>query len=259
MAIKYNDKSYFLTMNEFVNEMAINNDEIEKATTFLLDISKEKENIKFLKQILKDLINALTNCNEAFLTKHSKNGSTMVYMVSYDRKAERILSMIREIISKDIPEKLRSLYNKVLFPSGNENLFFTFVHIFDNLNRIHVPEGLPEILQGVGVGKKIYRAAIKKAGYISTNKFDRSVDAITVWDSLRKDHDIFSFIEGDNMICFDGNKSFNDTWGILKDFFAYEIEQEKSGNSLNTYVIDYDFRQKFRSEILDTDMKYLLK
>ena len=127
MAIKYNDKSYFLTMNEFVNEMAINNDEIEKATTFLLDISKEKENIKFLKQILKDLINALTNCNEAFLTKHSKNGSTMVYMVSYDRKAERILSMIREIISKDIPEKLRSLYNKVLFPSGNENLFFTLV------------------------------------------------------------------------------------------------------------------------------------
>lgn len=62
----------------------------------------------------------------------------------------------------------------------------------ESLNRLHV-DGIAAALRGIGLGKLIYRAAIKELGMISTALGASSDSAQRVWDSLCKDPAYYYF------------------------------------------------------------------
>ena len=61
------------------------------------------------------------------------------------------------------------------------------------------------------------------------------------------------------MICFNPEYSFEKIEKILIDFFEFEINNEKNGNKLDNYILDTDFRERYKKEIMKSDLKYLLK
>lgn len=259
MSIKSVDNFYIFSYNEYLKEMAISDEEMNRYDTFLNDISKTKENISSIKRIISKIKVCLANNDDFSIKKVETNGDTTVYKIVYTHETGSLIHRLERCFLDDIPETLKSLYFKTIYPDKDERPFEIIIQISNKLNRIHIPVGLPLIIQGVGFGKKIYRAAIKKFKFISTNRFDRTMDAVTVWDSMRKDHDIYSFIRQDQMICFDDSTEYVEIEKILLRFFDHEISEEKSGRKMDTYAVDTDFRNRYRSEMLKSDLRYILR
>lgn len=259
MAIKPLDNYYIFSYNEYLKEMSLSDEEIVKHDTFLKDVSKTKENIETIRKVIDKLRISLSNTDEFSLKKVDSNNSIDSYHVFYTHGTSNLVHTLERCFLDDISGKLKQLYFKTIYPDKEERPFEVIVQISKIFNRIHVPVGLPLVIQGVGFGKKIYRAAIKKFKYISTNRMDRTMDAVAVWDSLRKDHDIFSFIIEDKMICFDDKVEYSEIEKVLLEFFKHEIEEEKLGNKLDTYAVDTDFREKYRMQMLKSDLKYILR
>ena len=261
MAIYSQDSTYILAYNEYLSEMAIADETIEKTDTFLKNFKKQRENIAKLKQLIFDLKNSLSNHDEFNLLLSEKNGQTESYIVDYLGATQKIVNDIKKFEDDSIPDKLRIKYVKLIYPENESPRFDIVIQIQkNNYNRIHIPVGLPYVLQGIGFGKKIYRKAIQKFKYISTDRFDRTLDAIAVWNSLRKNKDIYSFVRNEQMICFDDKIKYNEIEVILLNFFRHEIEEEKKGNHINTYILDDDFLEKYRYEnVANSELKYLLK
>jgi hypothetical protein len=86
------------------------------------------------------------------------------------------------------------------------------------------------------LGIKIYKKIIKDFGFISSlYSDDASFDSNLVWYSILKDKEIYSFINGYNIISFWNEYDFDDIVLNLKEFF------EKSGK----IIIDDDFLIKY--------------
>jgi hypothetical protein len=66
---------------------------------------------------------------------------------------------------------------------------FVFRLQVDNFeyNRVHFQEGVPNFLQGLGVGYKIYQALVSEVDYISTRD-DASPSAMNLWRKLVRDN-----------------------------------------------------------------------
>lgn len=260
MAININDFRSLLNYNEYLNEMAISDEELQKHNTFIRNINDIKNNANILKDNIFKLNEILTN-NDFVLSKEDENDNKIYYTIIYPPDAYHIFIYFRDILvrSEIIDSSLHSKYFNIIYPDGEKINLDTEIEIEkNNLNRIHVPLGLPKICRGVGLGKKIYKLLIKELNYISTNKLDRNLDSIFVWDSLRKDKNIYSFIKKEQMLCIDSNYDFDKILNILLDYFKNEIEDSKKNITNNYYIIDSDFREKYFNEILKTDLKMII-
>jgi hypothetical protein len=171
--------------------------------------------------------------------------------ITYTQKSEFLIDELISILNESEGLDVYDKYFSILYPDSNEINFSTEIDIEENyLNRIHIPIGLPYILKGIGLGKKIYKSLLQDIGYISTSRLDRTLDAIFVWDSLRKDIDIYTFINGENVLCIDSTKDYDYIIKILEKF--YKILNE------DIIILDDDFKKKYK-EFYISHLKYLLK
>ena len=253
------DFSYFQSYQQF-NEMSIHNDDFDSKSSFISDVSKLKQNLRQLDKKIFELINIMSNEDSIELTPHVIENIRIIFHVEIIGEASKVLDDIKKY-TRVSDDRLRKKYCSVIYPDGEERSFSTEIQLEpNNFNRIHLRIGIPTIFRGIGLGKKIYRAVIKKYGYISTNKFDRTLDAINVWDSIRKDVDVYSFISmKDRMLCVNIDKRKDTIIKLLLKFFEPDIKERMSGKIMNTYVLDTDFRMKFYDDIEKTDLKYILE
>ena len=254
------DTSYFQSFEQF-NEQSMYSEDIKNKKIFINDAANIKQNLKNLKTKIEDLKSLIMNdVDTIHLQPAKKAGNKLVMFIEIGGEAGKIIVDFGKYV-RTTNEKNRRKYCSLIFPDGDERSFSTEVQIEpDNFNRIHLRDGIPALLRGIGFGKNIYRAIIEKYGYISTNKFDRSLDAINVWDSLRKDKDIYSFISmEDRMLCIDDQMKYDDIVKILLEFFKFDIKERKAGKKMDTYVMDTDFRMKYYEEIEKTDLNYVLE
>ena len=193
------------------------------------DISKIKENINNLNLLIEKLRMMLVNQNLIRLEKIEKENNKLYTRIDYIGKAYSLIHDIKDYLTDEIPQELYNKYLQIIYPDGNDIQFGPEIEIeTDFLNRIHIPVGLPQILKNIGLGKQIYRKIIYKIGHISTLKMDQSLDPIFIWDSLRKDKDIYSFLREEQMLCINPALSFEEIKDILLIFFKVEIENEKN-------------------------------
>ena len=110
------------------------------------------------------------------------------------------------------------------------------------------------IIRGIGVGKSIYKKAIKEFRWISTNKMNRALDAVAVWDSLAKDKEVYSFIsKGHRMLCINPELNFHDIENLLLEFFIFDMKE-----SDNDYILDDDFKTRYSNELKNYKLNILL-
>ena len=241
----------------FLNEMAIRDEELKKVANFLQDFTDIKANLRIFAKIVNDLKTDILN--DGFtLRSLPKNGNTILLEVKYTPNVAYIISIIENSYEK-ASTKIKKLYDKEVCPGQSlENVRFeVIIQIQENfLNRIHVPSGFPIVLQGLGLGKMLYKKAIKELGYISTNRLDRTADAIMVWDSLRKEKDVYSFVIDEEMLCIDSLLPYSKIETLLLRFFHHKIISRKNGSIID-YILDTDFVEKYNEKYKKSDLKYL--
>ncbi len=110
------------------------------------------------------------------------------------------------------------------------------------LNRVHIPIGLPFILKGIGLGKKIYINLIKKYKFLSSTYLDRSMDAVYVWNSIRKEKDIYTFIFNKKILCITNELDFEKIENLLIKFFENITDEH--------IILDDDFKDKYVKQII---------
>ena len=260
MAIKQDDFKNILNYTEYLKEQAISNEDIEKHDTFIRNIGDIKNNISIINEDIIKLQTILTN-NDYRIKSVNETDNKTFYKIIYPKESYNIFTNFQDLLmtAEETDYELYHNYLKIIYPDDNQINLDTEIEIeINNFNRIHIPIGLPKICKGIGIGKKIYKLFIGKINFISTNKFDRSLDSIFVWDSLRKDTDIYSFILNEQMICFSTNLDFETIKNILLDFYKYELEDLKMEIINNQHIIDSDFREKYFKDILNTDLKFLI-
>ena len=260
MSILENDFKNLKNYNEYLKEMAISDEELSKYDTFLRNIGDLKKNSQILLEDIDKIRSYLSNY-DIRLKKETEIDNKTYYTVIYPKEVMNYFTYFKDILV-DAEEKDNEIYKKyfnIIFPDNNEIYLDTEIEIEkNNFNRIHIPIGLPKVCKGVGVGKKIYLTVIKKTNYISTNKLDRNLDSIFVWDSLRKEKLLYSFLRKEQMLCFNIDCDFNYIKTILLDYFKYEIEDVKNNINNHQHIIDTDFREKYFKDILNSDLKYLI-
>jgi hypothetical protein len=223
--------------------MSISNIEIEKYKTVLRNITDLKKNCLYINDIILNLKNSISeSTNIEFSEIENKVNNKKYFSVDHNPEADYFIRILKRIL---LESKGLDIYDKYLFliyPDGEQIDFYPEIEIdVDNLNRIHIPIGLPYILKGLGLGKKIYKSLIYKLNYISTTVMDRSMDAVFIWDSLRKDDKIFTFVRNESILCVSPTVDFLGIEEILIKFYDNLLDED--------IILDDDFKNKYLADI----------
>ena len=160
-----------------------------------------------------------------------------IISLSYSDEIHALLVSLRYKTRKSSEE----IEDKI-FGNGWKDLFLEIEIDTDMFNRIDIMNGLPKFIKGIGLGKKIYKKLIKDFNYISSfDGYEPSIDSSMVWESIARDEDIFTFSNGDNLISFWNNYSYNDIINVLKLFYKNgKGEQQYDDSFLKLYNLDED-------------------
>jgi hypothetical protein len=234
MRIKYN--------NYLLNEMSINDETIKKYKTVLQHLSDYKNTSNYINDLILKLKDSVSN-NILKIKKYDEDNIYKIYKLEYSPITNYYIKQIEEILSDSEELDVYDKYYSIIYPDGNKLKFEIEIDIEkNNLNRIHVPVSLPYILKGIGLGKKIYKTLIYDIGYISSNYNDRSIESLYVWDSIRKDAELFTFVCDEKIISISPKLSFENIEDILSQFYNNITDQ--------SIILDDDFKNQYNKEIL---------
>ena len=222
--------------------MSINDESVKKYKTILQNLSDYKKTSIFIKDLILQLKNSISN-NELKIKEHNKSDNKIYYTIKYNPTSNYLINQLKEILDESENLETYQTFFSMIYPDGNQIDFDTEIEIeISNLNRIHIPIGLPYIIKGIGIGKKVYKKLIYKLGYLSSTYYDRSMESLYVWDSIRKDDEIFTFICDQKILSISPNTNFNNIENILSIFYQ---------NITTEHIIfDDDFKNQYNKEIL---------
>ena len=244
------DKKYL----DFLKEHAINRKKIEINDNILKNINDVKKISKYLNSIILELREYILNIKILYYRKYDENKKNDYLIFRFDGNIGNLIDNLRNILNES-DKSDNGIYDKyfnIIYPDGKKLPFDIEVDIErNNLNRIHVPVGLPYILKSIGLGKKIYKLLIKDYTYISTTGLDISMDYLFVWDNLIDDNTIYSFIRNKKIICISPNVEFEKMKTIIMEFYK-NIDDEY-------IILDDDFKNKYKKLLLKSDLKEILK
>jgi hypothetical protein len=236
----------------WLNEMSISDEQLKTYKNVLNNIEDYKNNCVFIQETITELRDSASEIKIEL--NDFENENNKIYTTpKYDADVEYLIRILKNILDKSKDTEVYSKYFSLIYPDGNETNFYPDIEIETNhLNRIHIPVGLPYILKGCRLGTKIYKTLIYKLGYLSTNILDRSMDSVFVWNSLRKDKQIYTFLRGDNIMCLSPDLNFNEIEDLVEMFY-----QNLSDNKI---ILDDDFKTRWLDEIRESPKigKYLV-
>jgi hypothetical protein len=236
---------------DYIKESAIGKEELEKYKTILNNIEDYKMVSDYIQKLIVELRENISSLEKIDFECESDD-KLYLYIKYYSINSEYTISKLKNILDEAEGKDVYHKYFSLIYPDDNYVEFYPEIEIeIEHLNRIHIPIGLPYILKGCHLGFKIYKSLIYKLGYISTNMLDRSMDALFVWDSLRKDQEIYTFVRGENVLCISPELKFEQIEDLLVQFFS----------NLNTteIILDDDFKTKYLPDVRKSSkISYLL-
>jgi len=229
--------------NNFLLEMAISDDKVKKYDTVLRDLSNIKKTKLYVDELILDLKHDFSNITNIKFTEEV-NGEKLYLTTKYNANIDDGIRKLKNILEES--EDLSENYFRIIYPDGDEKDFYVEIEIEkSNLNRIHVPIGLPYIVKGIGLGKKIYISLIKKYKHLSSNYLDRSMESIYIWNSIRKEKDIYTFIFNQKIMSVSNNVDFDEVENLLLNFFDNIIDDH--------IILDDDFKDKYIKQIIKSN------
>ena len=240
-----------LRFNNFIlNEMSINDNYLKKYKNVLQNLSDYKNTSNFINDLILKLKNSIS-INSIEIDKYDEDNIYQLYKIIYDPDAEHIIKQLKNVLRQSEDKNVYNSYFQLIYPDNNKVSFDVEIEIEkNNMNRIHVPIGLPYILKGIGIGKRVYKLSINELGYISSFYNDRTMESLYVWDSIRKDKEIYTFIKDINIIALSPKLEFEEIETILFIFFK-DLKNE-------TIILDDDFKDKYNKKILKSKKLYTI-
>lgn len=230
--------------NNFLLEMAISDDKAKKYDTVLRELSNIKKTKLYIEELILELKNEFSNIKKIKFIEDGENTNKLYLTTKYNTNIDDFIRKLKNILEES--EELSENYFKNIYPDGDEKDFYVEIEIEkNNLNRIHIPIGLPYILKGIGLGKKIYISLIKNYKYLSSNYLDRSMESIYVWNSIRKEKDIYTFIFNGKILSLSNNIDFEEAENLLVEFFKNIIDEH--------IILDDDFKDKYIKQIITSN------
>lgn len=216
MVQKYIDWLNFIKDYESVLEHSLSREKISKIDRF----TKSEENKKLLNDLnhkTKDLKKTFQNLNfdQILLEKQEEDKHKDIYNVRY---AESIEIKIK---------KLKEISNKLDISLEDDYSFYPEIEIDKRyFNKIDIIDGIPKIIRGLGLGKKIYKKLIKEYDFISSINIysEPSIESSMVWHFLATDKDVYIFSNNDNFICFWKNYNPDKIISKLEEYFRYPYD-----------------------------------
>jgi len=238
--------------NNWINEKSIADKEIEKHNTILKNITDYKIVCKYIDEIILELKDSLSGVSTIKFDEIDNDNNKLYFEIEYNADSEYCIKKLRKVLSESEGLEVYDKYFSLIYPDGEEKSFYVEIEIEKNhLNRVHVPVGLPYILKGLGLGKKIYKSLIYKYSYLSTNVLDRSMDAVFVWDSLRKDKEIYTFVRFQSVLCVSPELEYDKIEDLLVNFYNNLTDED--------IILDDDFQEKYLKKIRNSNkISYLL-
>lgn len=236
----------------WLNEKSIYDEDLTTFKNILNNIKDYKKVSNYLNEKILELKNEVSNMKIKF--KKFKYTDNMIYTkLLYSVDSDSIIKDIERILRKSEEDESYSKYFNIIYPDGEEKSFDLDIEIeTNNMNRIHVPEGLPYILKGLGLGKRIYKKLIYELGFLSTTSIDRSIDSLFVWESLRKDVEIYTFVFNERILCVSPELNFEKIEKNLSEFY-------ENVNDNDTVILDNDFQNKYPNELNRSKVSYLIR
>lgn len=234
---------------DYIREHAISREILNKYENALKNIGDFKNNSIILQNLIFELKNEIsTNVKIISFRKYDEDDNKIYLGVRYDFSIMTLITQIEQFLIESKNTEIYNKYFSIIYPDGDETPFHIEIDIEkNNLNRIHIPTGLPFILKGIGFGKKIYKSLIDEYGFISTNGSDRNMDALFVWDSLCQSDQIYSFINDKKIISISPNLEFEKIKNILLEFFN-DVDSQY-------VVLDDDFKNRYDKVLMKSDLK----
>lgn len=237
----------------WLNEKSIYDEKIIEFDNILNNINDFKKTSIYLNNDILELKDGISNMKKIKLKKFKYDNNKIYTELLFDRNVKIITDDILNVLEASINMPVYPKYFNIVYPDGEEKTFDLDIEIeTNNLNRIHIPIGLPYILKGLGLGKKIYKKLIYDLGYLSTTSNDRSVDSLFVWESLRKDEEIYTFVLNEKIICISPELEFEKIVDILFEFYD-------GTNDNDIVILDDDFRIKYPNQINRSKINYLTR
>lgn len=231
-----------INFKDFLLEKAISDEDIKKIESLLTsgNISNILKDIKIrINKIIESLRKIEIKQIKIKPEIDSERSKIKTYIVEFDKDTNRELRKLIEFFDGDPNEdKEINGYNLTdkIFGNGYRT-FFQHIQIDQsNFNKIDILYGLPNFLQNIGLGKKIYKKLIQEFNYISSDYESEpipSIESRMVWKSIFKDKSLYSFDNGENLICFDIKMNPDKIVKILDQFYEYEKGEK---------IIDSDFK-----------------
>lgn len=236
--LKINDLLINNNNNNIIVEKSINNDiysNIKKwknAKDYKTILKNCKELISKIKNDLKDI-----NFNNIKYTNDDN-----IIEIYYNSEIIKLLNELL-LITKSNKDISSDLFNDTFYSSTLE------IEIDDSIdvNRIDIINELPNFLRGIGLGKKIYKKLIKDLNFLSSlSGYQPSINSNMVWSSILDDKEIYSFLNGDNIISFYHTYSYKKICDKLKTFYEYKNSK---------IILDDDFCIRYNIQDRDKFIK----
>jgi len=238
-----------LRYNNFIlNEMSINDNSLKRYKNVLQNLSDYKSTSNFINDLIIRLKNNISD-DGVEIEKYDEDDIYKLYRIIYNPKAKSIIDQLEYILFKSKDKNIYDTYFHLIYPDNNKFKFNVEIDIEKNkMNRIHVPVGLPYILKGIGIGKTVYKLLITELGYISSFYNDRTMESLYVWNSIRKDNEVYTFIKDENIISISPKLEFEKMVDLLDNFFK-NLKDE-------IVILDNDFKDKYNKDILKSKKLY---
>ena len=220
-------------------EHALYVDDLSRFDNYLTHVSDKKLILKDLKEEMIKFKEMISHFNEQsiFILKFKKDGNYQLCNVKYDEDIEKIILHLRKILKNIQNDETKLMANKIVYGAEYEMNFHILIELeYEKFNVIHVADDLPYSLRGLGLGKLLFKNIIKKFGWISSNLGSNPTEeAKFVWDSIRKDTDLYTCIKDKSIISLDSKLDKNILENVIRKWLK---------NSEN-YKLDTDMLKKY--------------
>lgn len=200
--------------------------------SFTEEIAKtlEKEHKTYLKKLSKEIVNysedfqiIRNNIINYDISNFTYNNREYDFWIKPDEKFKIIISQINNFINDKI----------------DENITFIFSYTSEHLNLMDFKKGIPDILQSLGFGYKLYCFFIDKIKFATSDK-NASDKAIHVWRGLITNNNFYSFTSNQITGVIIKKQTNNEIKTILDKIKNY-----------NSNVIKFDFNELIFDEELE--------
>jgi len=222
-----------INQNMELFEKAIDQNQKEKIDRYI-NANNYKKVLSELKQIIFNLKKEIKNSNfDDFIYKQNNKDIEIIYNPTI-RGILTYLDGKRVEFEYGKEENQQKILNTI-YIDGERDPFLD-ITIQPPFNQIHINNGLPVFMKGLGLGKKVYKKLIKDFGYLSSFKgIKPSIESDLVWDTLADDRELFTFVNDNNIICFWNEVDYDIIIIKLKEF--YKIKGQK--------IFDNDFKKLY--------------